>query len=182
MTIVESFPSPIKQWYAHLPIFCFDVSYCRLDSEQHLPPKRHEILAKEIAARSKQLAEVGGFMFFQSPDRVGTADFFLIAMDPPSPGNHRNMVVCAYKCKNYDSANVPSVNDEVDKAAHTVDAIKNQPVFSNCNIFAHFVLVYDFPLKCDSRIMKGMEMVQLSRAAACRKTSKFDNLFVFGSK
>ena len=122
-------------------------------------------------------------MFFLSPDRAGTADFFLIAMDPPSSGSRRNMVVCAYQCiKNYGSANLPSVNDEVDKTAHTVDAIKNQPVFSNCNIVAHFVLVHDVPLKCDSRIMKGMEMVQLSRDAARRKTSKMDNLFVFGSK
>ena len=131
-------------------------------------------------------------MFFLSPDRAGTADFFLIAMDPPSPqppspdptspGSRRNMVVCAYQCKNYDSANVPSVNDEVDKTALTVDAIKNQPVFSNCNIFAHLVLVHDVPLKCDARIMKGMEMVQLSRDAARRKTSKIENLFDFGSK
>jgi hypothetical protein len=41
-------------------------------------------MAKKMALRSQEVFEFGGFVFFQSPDRAGTADFFLIAVDPPA--------------------------------------------------------------------------------------------------
>jgi len=148
------------------------------------PPKNasrgHRAMAKEIASRFEPVRTDGGFMFFQSPDRAATADFFFLAVDPPSDSPHRNMVICAYQCKNWDSKkNRPRVDKLVAKAAKTVKELHNLPAFADFKIIPHFVLVYDTPIALHNRLMNGLHMVQISRLMARRKTSKFKNLFVF---
>jgi len=104
-------------------------------------------MASEIADRARPLLESGGFLFFKSPELAGTADFFLVAADPPSKASsQRNMVVCAYLCKNWDSKNRPDVDKEVDKTSETINALKALPPFAEFNLIPHFVLVYDHPL------------------------------------
>jgi len=141
--------------------------------------KGHVSMAKEIVSRAEQVLTSGGFMFFQSPDRAGTADIFFISADPPSASSRRNLVICAYQCKNWDSKIRPDLKDEVEKTAETLEQLKKQPEFAEFNIIPHFVLVYDIPLKCDAPVVNGMHMIQISRDFARRKTSKFENLFIF---
>jgi len=138
------------------------------------------MVASEIADRAKPLLETGGFLFIKSPELAGTADFFLVAADPPSEASsQRNMVVCAYQCKNWDSKNRPDVDKAVDTTSETIKALKALPSLVEFNLIPHFVLVYDHPLQCDARVKKGMHMVQISREMGRRNTSQFKNLFIF---
>lgn len=144
------------------------------------PSKSHEMMAAEIALRSEEVVREGGFMLFRSPTNASTADFFLIAIDPPS-SFPRKMAIIAYKCKEYSfsSAN-PNVSAEVDNPSATLNAIKNHSVFAHLKVFSQFTFVYAVPLECPSRVMKGMHMVQMNVEMACRGTqSTFANLFIF---
>lgn len=117
-------------------------------------------------------------MLFKFPDASRAADLVLIAIDPAS-SSKRKMLICAYQCKNWDSKNKPKLAEEVSKAAATVEAIRSRPEFGSFHTTPQFVLVHDQGMACESYEMMGLQMVQISRDIARRRSRNYRNLFNF---
>jgi len=130
----------------------------------------HDKLAEEIESYLLSLIDNpnGGFVVLRTKDRSPTGDIAVLMVDraPSDIGSPREIHIAIYLIKNWDKGN-PNLDAEIQKASHSLAALRKRDSLKDVRISSSFILVHDSPLAAGDKC--GFDnILQLNRAMAKR--------------